>query len=130
MTILSHATHLAFSSAALIAGVTIIYRRGDQSKEIPAIAGSQTLLQAADWENLIHKTWRESFIIDPADLRGIFGEPRAGDEVTFDPPGRPDIRLHFTLRADDNNQPAFRPTDCQHTRWRVNTILTRKEALP
>jgi hypothetical protein len=126
MSILDHCVQIAFSHAALVAGVRVAYVRGELSRDVEAIAGTQTVLQTSDYDNLIHKRHRESFIVTPSDLVD-FGEPQAGDQVRYTPPGRPDIVLVFTLRSDDNGPP-FRPTDRYHTRWRVNTTLTGKEA--
>lgn len=126
MNILAHAADLAFSTAALVAGCEIVYSRGEAETTIQAIAGSQTVQQVTDYDNLIVKRWRESFLVTPADLLSVFGEPAAGDQIRYTPPGRPDIVLTFTLRPDESNQPVFRPTDRFHTRWRLNTILTAK----
>lgn len=127
MNILANACDLAFSTAALVAGCEIVYCRGEDELTIPAIAGSQTIQQVTDYDNLLVKRWRESFLVTPADLIATFGEPAAGDQIRYSPPGRPDITLTFTLRPDESNQPVFRPTDRFHSRWRLNTILTGKE---
>lgn len=126
MSILSDCLAIAFESAASIAGVPITYKRGLLELDVYAIAGSQTVLQTADYENLIVKRHRESFLLTPSDLLPFFGEPQAGDQLLYTPPGRADIVLTFTIRPDEQNT-VFRPTDAHHTRWRVNTLLTGKE---
>jgi hypothetical protein len=126
MSILSNACDIAFQSAALVAGVEITYSRGELSATFDAIAGSQTIQEVTDYDNLIHRRWREQFLVKPSDLTA-FGEPAAGDKIELSPAGRPDITLTFTLRPDESGQPVFRPTDRFHSRWRLNTILTGKE---
>lgn len=126
--ILAHAADIAFSTAALVASVEIVYCRDDQEETIEAIAGSQQIQQMVEYDNAIVRRWRESFLVKPADLVN-FGEPQPGDKVKYCPPGRPDIRLIFTLRPDDANGQAWRPTDRFHSRWRLNTVLTGKEDL-
>jgi hypothetical protein len=124
--ILANAVDLAFQSAALVAGVEIVYTRGELSATITAIAGSQTIQTVTEFENLIQRRWREQFLVAPADLAD-FGEPAPGDKIQLSPAGRPDITLTFTLRPEDAGQPCFRPTDRFHSRWRLNTILTGKD---
>lgn len=126
MNLLANSCDLAFSTAALVAGCEIVYSRGTAEATIQAIAGTQAIQQMTDFDNLLVKRWRESFLVKPADLLSVFGEPAAGDQIRYTPPGRPDIVLTFTLRPDESNQPVFRPTDRFHTRWRLNTILTGK----
>ncbi len=127
MSILSDCLNIAFDTAETIAGVPIVYARGEQTLDVYAIPGSQTVLQTADFENMIVKRHRESFILPGANLLPLFGEPQAGDQLRYTPPGRPDTVLTFTVKPDENNA-VFRPTDPSHTRWRVNTLLTAKEA--
>lgn len=128
MNILSNSVAAAFSTAALVAGVRVTYCRGETELEVDAIAGSQTVMQSSDYENLLTKRHRESFILNVADLVDTFGEPAAGDKLKYTPPGREDVVLVFSLRPDDNGGRVFRPTDRFHTRWRVNTLLTDREA--
>lgn len=126
MSILSNACEIAFASAASVAGVEIVYSRGELSVTIDAIAGSQVIQQATEFESLILRKWREQFLVNPSDLTA-FGEPAAGDKITLSPAGRPDLTLTFTLRPDESGQPVFRPTDRFHSRWRLHTILTGKD---
>jgi len=128
MTILSNAVSVAFSHAALVAGVDVTYVRGETELEITAIAGTQTVLQASEYANLIQKRHRESFLVKPSDLIDTFTAPQAGDKIKYTPPNRTDIELTFTLRPDDGDGQVYRPTDRYHTRWRLNTILTDQEA--
>lgn len=126
MSILSNACEIAFASAASVAGVEIVYSRGELSVTIDAIAGSQVIQEVTDYDNLIHRRWREQFLVKPSDLTA-FGEPAAGDKIQLSPAGRPTVTLTFTLRPEDSGQPVFRPTDRFHSRWRLNTILTGKD---
>lgn len=125
MSVFSTACDLAFQSAASVAGVEIVYSRGALTATITAIAGSQLVMQSVDYDNLVQREWREQFLVKPSDL-SAFGEPAAGDKVTLVPANRQDITLTFTLRPEEAGQPAFRPTDRFHSRWRLNTILTGK----
>lgn len=128
MTLLAAACELMMTATETVAGHVVRYTAGDDTPlTINAIIGSQTVQHVTDFDNLIVKKHRESFIVRPADLVKI-GEPAAGHTIRYVPPGRPTIALIFTLRPDDDGAPVFRPTDRFHTRWRLSTVLTGKEA--
>jgi hypothetical protein len=129
MSILANAVAIAFESAATVAGCALVYVRGATEIEITnAIVGTQTVLQSSEYDNLINKRHKESFLLPTCDLRDAIGEPAAGDQIRYVPDNSPETVLIFTIRPDDQGGPCFRPTDRYHTRWRVNTILTGKEA--
>jgi hypothetical protein len=127
MTLFDDILSVAFGAVADVTGQAISYARGSTEVEITAIVGSQTTIAPTEYENFVRKEYREQFIIDPTDLLATFGEPVAGDKITYTPPGRSDVVLTFTVRPDDGEK-CFRPTERFHTRWRVNCVLTGKES--
>lgn len=128
MNMLAHNSKIALQTAMIAGAVDLLYVRGETELQITGIAGDQSIMQSSEWDNLIRKRHRESFVVSPSDLLDTFGEPQVGDQLLCTPYGRPDILLTFTLRADDSD-PCFRPTDRFHLGWRLNTILTGKEAV-
>lgn len=129
MNILANAVAIAFEATATVAGCCLVYVRGATEIEVEnAIVGTQTVLQSNEYDNLINKRHKESFLLPVCALQAAIGEPAAGDQIRYVPENCPDVVLIFTIRPDDAGGPCFRPTDRYHTRWRVNTILTGKEA--
>jgi hypothetical protein len=134
MSLHADAAVIAAAAAEVAAGELVTYCRGsgDDAVEadITAVIGSQVIQSVTQFENLILKRHKESFIVNRIDLAAAeLGEPQAEDTIKYTPPGRPDVVLTFAVRPDEQGQPCYRPTDRFHTRWRLSTFLTAVEAV-